>query len=300
MSGINSYGKLYNLGHRAIVDLLLDEVLVEEKIDGSQFSMAKINGELYCRSKGKELIIDAPEKMFNKAVDTAKELLPMLNEGWFYRGEYLQKPKHNTLSYLRTPEKNIMIFDIDTGDQNYLSYDDKKAECERLGLECIPFIHKGKIDKIEQLNELLKRTSVLGGADIEGVVIKNYSRFGVDGKTLMGKHVSEAFKEVHSVEWRKSNPTKGDIIEQLILGYRTEARWHKAIQHVKERGELTDTPKDIGTLMKEISIDTKAECEDEIKERLFKYAWPKISRSISAGFPQFYKNELMKKQFDND
>lgn len=32
----HSYPKLYAMGHRAIADILLDDVIVQEKVDGSQ------------------------------------------------------------------------------------------------------------------------------------------------------------------------------------------------------------------------------------------------------------------------
>jgi hypothetical protein len=38
MTSWHSYPKLYAMGHRAIADLLLDDVIVQEKVDGSQFS----------------------------------------------------------------------------------------------------------------------------------------------------------------------------------------------------------------------------------------------------------------------
>jgi hypothetical protein len=88
---------VWALGHRQISELFLDEVQIEEKVDGSQFSFGIFNGELKARSKGAELIIDAPEQMFSKAIVTVKELAPILHDGWTYRGEYLQKPKHNAL-----------------------------------------------------------------------------------------------------------------------------------------------------------------------------------------------------------
>lgn len=50
---IHSYPTIYNLGHRAIVDLLKGPVIVEEKIDGSQISFRKDEqGDLEVRSKG--------------------------------------------------------------------------------------------------------------------------------------------------------------------------------------------------------------------------------------------------------
>lgn len=40
-SSWNSYPQIYALGHRYLEDLLKDPVLVEEKIDGSQFSFGR-------------------------------------------------------------------------------------------------------------------------------------------------------------------------------------------------------------------------------------------------------------------
>jgi len=298
MESWHSYPKIYALGHSAISDLLRDEVTVEEKVDGSQFSFGIFNGEIKCRSKGCQIVIDAPEKMFSKAVETVKSLAPLLHEGWTYRAEYLQKPKHNTIAYNRIPHMHLIGFDIASGHETYLNYKDKAAEFERLGLE---YVREFKCDirNPEEILKLLENDSVLGGHKIEGVVIKNYTRYTRDGKTMMGKYVSEAFKERNSKEWKKSNPNGRDFIANLGLIYNTEARWHKSIQHLKEEGKLTNTPKDIGLLIKEIANDTKEECREEIMNSLFAYAWPFISRGIIRGFPEFYKQLLMESQFND-
>jgi hypothetical protein len=149
----------------------------------------------------------------------------------------------------------------------------------------------------ETLKQFLENESVLGGVKIEGMVIKNYYRFGRDKKVLMGKYVSEAFKEVHGKEWKKNNPNSGDVVTKLINTYRTDARWNKAIQHMRDSGELTNSPKDIGELLKEINVDILKEEEENIKKELFKFAWPKISRGVIAGFPEYYKNKLAERQF---
>lgn len=300
MSSWHSYPKLYNVGHSAVKDIFQDEVLVEEKVDGSQFSFGKINGELKVRSKGVQIDPEHPEKMFTKAVNTAKELFPRLTEGYTYRGEYLQSPKHNALAYDRTPNQHIIIFDINTEEEQYLSYNDKVAEAFRLGLEVVPILYQGKVDRPEQLVELLEKVSVLGGQKIEGVVIKSYTKFGVDKKALMAKHVSEAFKEVHKHSWKEGNPTGKDFIALLAESYRTPARWNKAIQHLKERGQLTNTPKDIGLLMKEVQLDIREECTNEIKEKLFEYAWRNIGSSSVKGLAEYYKNILLESTFKNE
>jgi hypothetical protein len=298
MTSWHSYPKIYNVGHAAIDELLRDSVIVEEKVDGSQFSFGMIGGELLVRSRGKQFPTDAPDKMFTKAVASVLDRQSILKEGWTYRGEYLQKPKHNALAYDRIPNDNIILFDINTNEETYLSYEEKAAEAERIGLEIVPLLHSGMVDNITVLTDLLDTVSILGGQKIEGFVIKNYKRFTTDGKAMMGKHVSEAFKEVHSKEWGKSNPGKQDIILGLIDKYRTPARWQKAVQHIQERGELDGSPKDIGNLIKETQKDIHDECYEEIAVALMKHFFPQILRGVTRGLPEWYKDELLKAQFD--
>ena len=299
MSHISSYPTVYQVGHKAISNLFFGEVIVEEKVDGSQFSFGVLEGELVCRSKGKQLILDAPEKMFVKAVETARELEPELHKGWTYRGEYLEKPKHNTIAYDRVPNKNIVVYDIMTEEQeNYLSYVDKVLEAGRLGLEFVPLLYSGVVKDYEMFAGFLDRVSVLGGQKIEGVVIKNYSQFTMEKKPAFGKYVSEAYKEVHDADWKERNPSKSDIVDQIILKYKTEARWNKAIQHLRDAGNLDGSPKDIGNLLKEVAQDVHKECQDEIKDILFTHFWHNISRGVTAGLPEWYKEELAKQAFE--
>lgn len=296
---VKSYSKIYALGHRAINDLFQEEILLEEKIDGSFFGwIVNNNEELFCRSHHKQLLLEDPTKMFKLGVKQIQSDKNKFHPGWTYYGEYLEKPKHNTLAYTRVPKNNIIIFDIDTGGQNYLSYKAKKKECDRLGFECVPLLYSGKIINEDQLKDFLDRGSILGNVKIEGIVIKNYNRFTVDGKTMMGKFVSEQFKEKHNKEWKNKNPSGKDFIERLGNMYKTEARWNKAIQHLKENDELENDPKDIGKLIKEIQEDVQAECKEEIKNKLWSYAWPSIQRIITLKFPEYYKELLMKKQFE--
>jgi len=295
----HTYPKIWNVGSVELNMFFDEAVVAEEKIDGSQFSFGVFNGEIKARSKGKEIIIDAPEKLFAKAIETVKLLAPNLVDGWTYRGEFLAKPKHNALSYDRCPAHSIILFDINNGEESYLSYEEKTKEAQRLGLEVVPKLFEGMITTPEQFLKLMDNTSVLGGQKIEGVVLKNYNKFGRDKKVLMAKHVSEAFKEVHKGEWKASNPGKADILELLKAKYTAAPRWNKAIIHLKEKGLLTDSPRDIGTLIKEVQEDIKTECAEEIKQELYNWAIDKILRASVSGLPEFYKEHLVKNQFDN-
>lgn len=300
MDSWHSYPSIYALGHRCVTDIMLDPVLVEEKIDGSQFSFGRfeVDGEIqfFARSKGAILNVIAPEKMFERAVAAAQAL--DLRVGWTYRAEYLQRPKHNSLAYDRVPKNHLMVFDINTGHECYLPYKEKAAECERIGLEVVPLVYSGIVPDAATIREFLSRTSVLGGQKIEGVVIKNYTKFGPDKKALMAKFVSEAFKEVHAKEWKSSNPTGKDIIDTLIEMVKTPARWGKAIIHLRERGLIEDSPRDIGHLIKEVQADIQKECAELVAEKLVEWAMPKVIRGSIGGLPEWYKDELLKRQFE--
>lgn len=301
---ISSYSKVHALGHPALKDLLTVPVIVEEKIDGSQVSFRYTEEEgLEIRSKGAPINIGAPDKLFGEGVTEIKKLTPLLHPGWTYRGEYLKKPKHNTLKYDRIPEKHIILFDIDTGLSSHLPYIPMMEETNRLGMECVPLLSiPTSTLTIEELKELLNSTSCLGGTKIEGVVIKPSlgDLFDRDGKVLMGKFVSEAFKEKHTMEWRASNPTGLDIVGQIAQSLRTPARWEKAVQHLRDAGTLENSPRDIGPLLKELEKDLQEEEQDAIMEALWKWAWPHVLRQARTGLPEWWKGKLLTSQFETN
>jgi RNA ligase-like protein len=303
MSSWHTYPQIFNMGHRYVKDILTSPVLVEEKVDGSQFSFGVFVNDQHesymrVRSKGAELTVEAPEKMFKAGVDWVKANMLNLTPGYTYRGEYLAKPKHNALAYDRAPKNNIIIFDINDGEESYLEPSAKSREAERIGLEVVPHLYAGMVSSLDQFRDLLARDSVLGGQKIEGVVVKNYSMFGLDKKALMGKFVSEAFKEVHQKSWSTENPAKQDVVQQIIETYRSPARWQKAVIHLRERGLIEDSPKDIGLLFKEVWPDILKEEEQAIKDKLFAWAQDQIRRGVTGGMPEWYKEQLLLKQFE--
>jgi hypothetical protein len=293
---LHSYPNVYQLGHKLVSNVLNGHVLVEEKVDGSQISFGIDNlGDLRIRSKNKEIDIEHPDDMFRLAVEWIVKNRSNLQAGWTYRGEYLQKPKHNTLAYSRVPRNNIILFDICDGLESYLPYSRVKYEADFIGLEVVPLIAEGvftEADILELKDEWLSRESILGGTKVEGVVIKNYNVFTAEKKVAMAKLVRDDFREQNAINWKAAKPSTADVVQKLIDTYRTEARWRKAVQHLRDAGELQGEMRDIPALMKEVSSDVLKECKDEILEQLFAYAWPKISKGITRGLPEWYKSQI--------
>lgn len=302
MGSWHSPQKIYSISHRAVKDLLTVELQAQEKIDGSFFAFGLYteNEELVLkvRSKGAVMEPEAPESLFKSAVQTVIQKRDLLHPGWQYRGECVAKPRHNALSYDRVPVGNVILFDIVTEEETYLPYAELKAEGDRIGLEVVPQLFTGRINSPDDVRVLLQTVSVLGGQKIEGVVLKPLvPLFGIDGKLLMSKFVSEAFKEVHNSTWKQDNPTVGDIITEIGRMYGTPARWNKSVIHLRELGMIEDSPRDIGKVMRLVPDDVLSECEDEIKQRLLSYAWPHIKRKLTSGFPDFYKDQLLRLAF---
>lgn len=294
---IRGYSSPYNFGHKALDKLFDGTVVVQEKIDGSQMSFQKVDGTVLMRSRRQEVFITDEKSMFKKTFLTVATM--PLTECYIYRGEYLAKPKQNTLFYDRTPEGFFILFDVDKGDQDYMLPDELEDEAERLGLECVPTLAVWtEKPAIDDLRKLIKTPSILGNVLVEGVVMKNYDRFDVDKKVLMGKYVSDAFREKHSGEWKKRNPKQIDVIMKLVEQYSTHARWRKAIQHLEEEGKIEGVVQDIPIVMKEVSLDIYEEDGDDIKEALFKYFWKVIARGVTRGLAEYYKEYLAEKALE--
>lgn len=287
---MHSYPKVLALGHRFIQDILFGETIAEEKVDGSQISFGVLDGVLRIRSHSAEVILDAPG-MFDVAVEQINSISNDLSPDYIYRGEYLRKPKHNVLCYDRVPAKNIVIFDIEDKDFNPLSYEQKRVEAERIGLETVPLLWRN-ITKKDTIIDLLNNNSFLGGTLIEGVVIKNYGKLVEGCKYMVGKYVSEKFKE-NMAHKTKMDKQTDDIISSIVKSLKTEARYYKAIQHLKETGSLLEAPQDIGNLLKEIHQDIDAEETEYIKDRLFAHYIKKIKGLVCSGFPEWYKEQLL-------
>ena len=298
-----AFPRIFTLGQRYIEKIFDNEVEVTEKVDGSQFGFGKIDGELYIRSKGKKQHIDCPDKMFQAGIEYVQSIEALLPEDIMFYGEYLRKPKHNCLCYDNFPKNHVALFGVRLKDGSFISdHDTLTKYASDLGVDVVPLIFKGKINNAEEVKALLKTKSYLGGVDVEGVVIKNYEQDLVVGghitPIMCGKYVSEAFKEVHQRDWKKDNTGKGKF-ETFKETFKSKARWLKAIQYLRDNGELTESPRDIGKLMKQVNIDITAEEKENIKDFLWKEFGKDVLKTAVRGLPEFYKEYLLTNSFED-
>lgn len=299
---MKEYPKILQLSDPHLSTIFDGNIEITEKIDGSQFGFGKIDGELVCRSKGAQLYMDAPEKMFAPAIEHIKTIQERIPNNSIFYAEYLQKPKHNVLAYQRIPTNHLVLFA--TASVNYEFTDVwtvLRDWANELNIDVVPLIHYGPLQKFNEeiFNAWLDKESYLGGSKIEGIVVKNYREYWIADRlipVMSGKYVSDKFKERHNKTWT----AKGNKLDMFLQSFRTEAIWNKGIQHYREKGLAVHAPKDIGGIIKEIQEDIIEENKEEIQNWLWKYFQPQICRIAVAGFPEYYKRKLMQETYLGD
>lgn len=299
-----AFPKILHLGDKQISSLFDGPVEITEKVDGSQLGFGKVDGELFVRSKGKEQDLDNPDMMFEKAVEYINSIADRIPDNMTFYGEYLNKPKHNTLAYDRTPKNNIALFGAyNSATREHFGIHYCKAFANKFDIDTVPLLHEGDANAEGILEMVNDTVSYLGGSKIEGVVVKAYKPWMFMGQmpqtVMSGKYVTEAFKEVHENNWKKENTGKGKL-EVAISQYKSVARWNKAVQHLRDDGTLTETPKDIGGLIKEVRLDIEAEEKENIKDQLWAIYKNDFLQSATNGLPQWWKERLVLGETDGE
>ena len=304
---IKEFPKIFAIGARYTEGIFDGEVEITEKVDGSSFAFGLLNGELQMRSKGRCIYPESVDKLFYEAVHYVTSIQNGLVDNTVFYCEYLQKNKHNVLKYDRVPTNHLILFGVahytTEGNISFFTqeYETLSLWASSIGIEAVPCLYAGTlcggttISGSELITTLLDRQSVLGGTKIEGVVVKNYAKDVLCGDIVFpimaGKYVSEAFKEVH----RKASegaPVRGHSWEAFCESFRTEARWQKAVQHLREDGLLLGEPKDIGGIIARVKQDIR---EEEIN--LFTSVWPELTdqllRVAIRGIPEWWKEKIL-------
>ena len=291
---IPAYPKISTIGQRHNANIFDGEVEVTEKMDGSQFSFGMIDGKLHVRSKGQMIDPAKSDKLFNKGVEFAIKASEekWLPNGVVFHGETIHAPRHNKLTYTRTPKGHVMLYAIrDITNNTAAQWEEVAKWAYILGCEAAPLLYKGMVDGIAMLDKIMDAKSVLGGAKMEGVVVKRFESVIIGDDTLpfiQAKYVSSEFKEVAGLKI-----TGRDRVLDLFEQYQTVPRWEKAVQHLREAGELEGSPRDIGKLMAELNRDVDGECGEEVAEELWQLFRKDFLKTVSRGFPEWYKDQLI-------
>lgn len=307
---MRSYPKVHHIGDPMLEGILDGDIEVEEKLDGSQFRIEiDINGMFHFGSHRVEFPTFENNQMFQKGVENCLKALSTImgkrrDTPIHIFAEFLGKKQQNTLTYDNIPKNNLAIFDI-IKDQHWFTPKEKKRFADKYGFDVVPILWKGDGKELtpERINELVKTKSYLGGAIVEGIVIKNYNKFFdpnkyafMEGNFLVGKYVRQEFHELNNKIHAVEHTTMDKIKERYI----SEARWKKAIQKLREEGKLQNNMKDLALIIPEVKNDVRKECESDIKEQLWNMYGRQVIGGSVKGLAEWYNKGLMENKFNDE
>lgn len=324
MKMVPKYTKVMNLGNSGTERALVGEVIIQEKIDGSQFRFGlNEDGEFVMGSKAVNWEYEQWDKMFKPGCEYLLSIEDTIKETFkpdtYFYAEYMLSEKHNVLKYGRVPKNHFVLFDCLMAGEWVRDRKQLQFFAHKLGVDVVPELYRGVVEMqrvgsgpkfdhtrswtgIDFMKNMIGQTmSILGEVQIEGIVIKNYNEWltlGGQVYPVFTKYVREAYREQHMKDWKVKAPKAS--LQDYFQGFNNENRWLKSIQHLKEKGELTNTVKDIGALLKEIQSDIKAEETDNIKQVLFNHFIKDLMRTSIRGFPEWYKDYLISENLQGD
>jgi len=242
-----------------------------------------------------------------------EELLTSMDGVRIY-AEYLREPRHNTLEYERTPKNNLAIFDIyhpKDGWKHPYYYEELPEITDNTvrlikriinyfePVRTITMNEKYNTLNAETLNSLIKNNkSMLGGTIPEGLVIKARSILIMNERRkvlepVMFKYVRREFQEKNREVWaREKKPSLEVVLERLAGTLKSEARWHKAVQHLKEEGRLKEGLRAIPDIIEEAWRDILEEEKDLLVEAFLQLHGHKLKKIVTSSIPGWYKEYL--------
>lgn len=240
------YEKIHRLGKEETDGILEGTVHVEEKIDGANLSIwLGEGGEIRVGSRNNDLT--AKGEGFNGAVAYCnshpgiKKFFEDKPSCRLY-GEWLVK---HTVDYNPTSYKKFYLFDIHDGE--YFYYTDVVHEiAKQYGIEHVPYIGEFKNPTVEQLKELVGKSSF--GDRGEGVVIKRVGFLNKFGEQCYAKIVDESFKEDNGVTFGGNNKFSDTYWEMRVVNkYIDVPRVTKIMQKlqplIEERLDMKHIPR---------------------------------------------------------
>jgi len=169
-----------------------DLIIVREKLDGSNCTVARLNGELIPLGRAGYRAISSPyeqHRLFHNWVVENESLFDFLNDGDRLAGEWLAQAHGTRYNLLHAP---FVVFDLFHGQARALD-DELTDHCTRAGLVMPHLLHKGGPLSIDKAMHLLqgepgdRRNGYHGAIDpVEGAVWRVERKGVVD---FLGKFV---------------------------------------------------------------------------------------------------------------
>lgn len=256
---LTKYQHVERLGHDDVMGLLDGTVVVQEKLDGANFSVAKHPEKgLILASRNNVISVGGhPSTGFNGAIEYVLDhpgIAKVLEHhpDWVLRGEWLTR---HTINYEATKMKKFYVFDVQDRDGKYVPISQYAAVMELREILFIPALAEFTSPSLDQLTELTQGPGAYGAAQKEGIVVKRYDFVNKWGRTTWGKLVSADFREANKIHM---GATKHDPIEIQFASKVTDEDILKVIHKIRDAAGTTtikDMPQVLGRVWNDAFTD---------------------------------------------
>lgn len=249
-----------------------DYIIVQEKIDGANFSIRYDDETDSIRAFSRKKILDLENNLrgaweWSQKLD--KELVKeVLGTNLVLFGEWLCP---HTIIYPNNRYQNAYFYDVwDVESEKYLNQDKVENIVKQLNLIYVPVFYKGDFESWEHLKQFVGRTD-LGGENGEGIVVKNMTRLN-DSNTKLPfytKIVADKFAEKKSVKkFDERKLEKRVKLQAIVESIVTEGRVTKLIHKMVDEGIIPENwdEHDMGTIAKNIGKEVYYDCVKEESE----------------------------------
>lgn len=199
----------HNLDNTDIKRLLIGDIIVEEKFDGSNVGIVR-HRKGFALQKRNSLVGPSVHEQFDFFYSWANnmnyERIMSVPENTLIYGELLYAV--HTIYYSRLPDY-VLVFDV-RQNGSWMNYDERKEFCERHGFHMVPLVARGTFTKDELMN-LVPKVSAYGD-EAEGIVVKRYAKHGY----FKGKIVKPGFiKQLEeSDHWTTYKVRRNTVIKE--------------------------------------------------------------------------------------
>lgn len=286
--GYRAYPKIHNLHKEEVEGILLNDVVVQVKIDGANSSVYLKDGIVRCGTRTRELPLKESFRGLQEYVASKpkiKEFLEANPEVILY-GEWLVK---HSISYTQDHYNKWYLFDVLEGG-NYWPQNRVEALAEELEVE-YPIIYGTGKFTLEELDEFISREWL--GTKNEGVVIKPLDFVNKFGDRPYAKRVSQAFKERNAIVFGGNDKHSEFYWEQYVVNkYCTiatlEKNLNKLAPELDERINKKHTPRVIGMCVH----DTWTENAWEIFRKVPRLDFKKTQNLMNRKYVQLFHDKL--------
>lgn len=261
-------------------------IVLTEKLDGANSSLAVVGGKLRCYSRNTELDESNTLRGFYDWVHEHFED-KTLEERYVLYGEWLVKHK---LDYGKNANQ-FYLFDVwDKEEEEYVDFEVVEKIAVQYDLNLVPVFYKGEFKSIEHVKSFVG-DSFLGKVG-EGVVLKVYGYRDRFGNQVFTKFVSDEFAEKMKTK-KHSVKDRLDPLTEFVQSTLTKARVSKMMHKLVDEGKLREdyAIEDMGDILRGLGSTVYEDIMEEESDELFKTVKRQVGKSVPNVVKQVLKDE---------